>query len=183
MAIEGGGRLKPQMDVLLSREEIARRVRELGEEVSAFYGDEEIHAIAILRGAVVFAADLIRHIRSPLTIDFMAVGSYGASTKSSGVVKILKDAEDDIAGRNVLLIEDIVDTGLTLRYLIDYLTGKQPKSLKVCALLDKVARRTVHVDVPFVGFTIPDAFVVGYGLDHAGRYRNLPDIVVLNGDA
>lgn len=166
----------------MHRDEIARRVRELGEEVSAVYGEEEVHAIAILRGAVVFAADLIRHIRSPLTIDFMAVGSYGQSTKSSGVVKILKDAEDDITGRNVLLIEDIVDTGLTLRYLIDYLQGKQPKTLRVCALLDKVARRTVQVDVPFVGFTIPDAFVVGYGLDHAGRYRNLPDIVVLDGD-
>jgi hypoxanthine phosphoribosyltransferase len=173
--------LEPRQ-VLLTERAIAARVEELGQEISERYRGEELHAIVILRGAVVFAADLIRRIRCPLTIDFMAVSSYGQSTKSSGVVRIVKDLEDDVAGKHLLLIEDIVDTGLTLRYLIDHLQGKRPASLSVCALLDKSSRRLVEVPIPFLGFSIEDAFVVGYGLDYCGKYRNLPDIMVLEED-
>lgn len=166
-------------NVLIDQATIQARVAALGQEIAAAYRGEELHAIVVLRGAVIFAADLIRRIDLPVTVDFMAVSSYGQSTRSSGVVRILKDLEDDVADRHVLLIEDIVDTGLTLRYLLDHLQGKRPRSLSVCALLDKTPRRLVPVEVPYVGFQIPDAFVVGYGLDYDGHFRNLPDIVVL----
>lgn len=158
---------------LLSKEAIEQRVAELAADISAYYQGEEILAIAVLRGAFVFTADLVRALSIPVVIDFMAVASYGESTESSGVVRILKDPDETVQGRRVLLVEDIVDTGLTLRYIVDYLKGKAPKSLDVCALLDKPERKLVHVPVRFLGFTIPNEFVVGYGLDVAGLYRNL----------
>lgn len=166
--------------ILLRREAIAHRVRELGADISRDRDmDRPLLAVTILKGAAIFAADLVREIQGPLEMDFMAVSSYGSAAKSSGAVRIIKDLDDTAAGRDVLLIEDIVDTGLTLRYLRDYLLSQGARSLKVCVLLDKVDRRQVEVPVDYVGFRIPDAFVVGYGLDYAGRHRNVPDVVAL----
>lgn len=164
---------------LLSQEAIRKRVAELAADISTYYGGEEILAIAVLRGAFVFTADLVRQLALPVVIDFMAVASYGEATQSSGVVRILKDPDETVQGRRVLLIEDIVDTGLTLRYIVDYLKGKAPKSLDVCALLEKPERKEVDVFVRFLGFTIPNEFVVGYGLDVAGLYRNLTCVRVV----
>ena len=164
---------------ILSTERIQGRVAELGDEISRDYGDEPILLIAVLRGAALFVADLARSISSPVELDFMAVSSYGSSTKSSGVVRILKDLDEGIEGRHVLVIEDILDTGLTLKYLLKNLASRSPKSLEVCTLLSKEGKQRVPISCKYVGFSIPDEFVVGYGLDYAERYRNLPYIGVL----
>lgn len=175
--------LKQVEKVLISEEQLEKRVKELGEQINKDYKGKNLLIIAILRGAVVFASDLIRQVKLPLAIDFMAVSSYGASTKSSGVVRILKDLDEEIGGKDVLIIEDIVDTGLTLHYLIENLQSRKPNSIKVCCFLDKPTRRTADVEVDYVGFSIPDEFVVGYGLDYAQKYRNLPYIGVLKQEA
>lgn len=165
--------------ILLSAEEIRAQVAELGRKISEDYQGKELVVVGILKGAAIFCADLLRQITVPVAIDFMAVSSYGASTKSSGVMRILKDLDESIEGKHVLLVEDIVDTGLTLNYLREYLEGRNPASLRVCVLLDKPSRRKTDVTVEYRGFEIPDEFVVGYGLDYAEKYRNLPYISVL----
>ena len=172
--------LHPDISHLIySEDEIQNRVSELGQEISADYGDEPVLLIAVLRGAAIFVADLARAISSPVELDFMAVSSYGSSTKSSGVVRILKDLDETIEGRNVLVCEDILDTGLTLKYLLKNLASRKPRSLEVVALLSKEGKQRVPISCKYVGFDIADEFVVGYGLDYAERYRNLPFIGVL----
>jgi len=165
--------------VLIDEETIAKRVAEMGAEITRDYQEKELVVICILRGGVIFMSDLVKQIKLPLYMDFMAVSSYGMSTKSSGVVRILKDLNEDIEGKDVLIVEDIVDTGLTLHYLVDYIKSRNPRSVKVCCFLDKPSRRKVEVKVDYVGFEIPDKFVVGYGLDYAQKYRNLPYVSVL----
>lgn len=165
--------------MLLGRDEIARRVAELGQQISQDYAGREILAVGILKGATIFLADLVRCISIPVGIDFVATTSYGSSTRSSGEVRILKDLDDSLEDRHVLVVEDIVDTGLTLNYLAANLAARGPASLRICALLNKPTRRVVPVQVNYTGFDIPDEFVVGYGLDWAGRHRNLPYIMVL----
>ena len=160
--------------VLLPADVIAARVRELGAAISADYGSAPLVVVVILKGSFVFAADLVRAIDSPLEVDFLGVRSYGDATESSGIVQITSDLTRSIEGRDVLLVEDIVDTGLTLRFLLDNLRTREPRSLKLAALLHKPARTRVEVPIDYLGFTIPDVFVVGYGLDAAQRYRNLP---------
>lgn len=164
---------------LISEEQIKIRVKELGQEITAAYKDKNILVVGILKGSVVFLADLIREINVPVQIDFMAVSSYGKSTYSSGVVRILKDLDSDIAGKDLLIVEDIVDTGLTLSYLVENLLSRNPASLKVCTFLDKPSRRKSQINPDYNGYVIPDEFVVGYGLDHDEKYRNLPYIGVL----
>lgn len=167
-------------EVLLSSEQIQAKVAELGARVTDDYAGREVTLVSVLKGSLPFMADLMRHIRVPLTIDLMEVSSYGgATTETTGLVRILKDLSSSIEGREVLIVEDIIDTGLTLNYLIRYLNGKDPSSLKICTLLDKPARRLVEIPIDYLGFTIPDRFVVGYGLDYGERYRNLPFIGVL----
>ncbi len=165
--------------IMLSEEEINNRVRELGEQISRDYQGKSILVVGILKGAMIFLADLVRNISVPTYFDFMAVSSYGSSTVSSGAVRILKDLDKSIEGKHVIIVEDIVDTGLTLNYLVDILRARDPQSLKICTLLDKPERRTVDVKIDYLGFRIPDKFVVGYGLDYNERYRNLPYIAVL----
>ncbi|HHY19116.1 MAG TPA: hypoxanthine phosphoribosyltransferase [Firmicutes bacterium] len=165
--------------IILTQEQITKRVAELGEEITKDYQDKQLVVIGILRGAAVFMADLIREVKLPMEIDFMSVSSYGASTKSSGVVRINKDLDSTITDKHVLIVEDIVDTGLTLKYIVENLMSRKPASVRLCTLLDKPSRRAVDVDVHYNGFTIPDEFVVGYGLDYAEIYRNLPYIGVL----
>ncbi len=165
--------------VLISERRIQRRVRELADQISEDYEGREPICVGILRGAFVFLGDLIRRLRIPVQVDFMAISSYGASTESSGVVKVLKDLEENIEGRHVLVVEDIVDTGLTLQYLLRTLSARYPATLKVCTLLDRPGRRKVEVPLDYVGFRIPNVFVVGYGLDFNQRYRNLPYIAEL----
>lgn len=167
------------MKVLIDEQKIRNRVGELGEQITADYYDKDLVVIGILKGAVLFMADLIKKIDIPLSIDFMAVSSYGKSTRSSGIVRILKDLDEEIEGKDVLIVEDIVDTGLTLKFLAENILSRNPKSLKVCCLLDKPSRRKVSVSVDYVGFEIPDEFVVGYGLDYAQKYRNMPYIGVV----
>ncbi|MEW6045668.1 MAG: hypoxanthine phosphoribosyltransferase [Bacillota bacterium] len=166
-------------EVLIGADRIQQRVRELGRQISRAYQGKEPALIGILKGAVLFMSDLLRAITIHASVDFMAISSYGAGTKSSGVVRILKDLDQPIAGRHVIIVEDIVDTGLTLRYLLDNLHSRRPASLRVCVLLDKSERRQIPVQLDYVGFQIPNRFVVGYGLDYAERYRNLPFIGVL----
>ena len=163
----------------MAEAELRRRVRELGAEVSRDYEGKDLLLLGILKGAVLFLSDLMREIQIPADVDFMAVASYGSATKSSGVVQILKDLEEPIEGRDVLIVEDIVDTGLTLRYLLGNLRGRGPRTLEVCALLAKPAVRVVEVPVKYVGFEIPNEFVVGYGLDYRQRYRGLPYVATL----
>ncbi|MFI5175617.1 MAG: hypoxanthine phosphoribosyltransferase [Terriglobia bacterium] len=170
---------RSNVELLLSHEMIQKRVQELGQRITADYQGRTPHLIAILKGACIFLSDLVRHIPLPLSLDFIAVSSYGASTKSSGVVRITKDLDSSIEGRDVILIEDILDTGLTLSYLQEYLVNRNPASLKVCALLNKPSRRIKEVHADYIGFEIPDKFVVGYGLDVGQKYRNLPDICVV----
>ncbi len=165
--------------VLIDSATIQKRVRELGAQITADYRGKNPHLIAILKGASIFHADLIRAIDLGISMDFVAVGSYGNSTVTGGEVRILKDRDESLERKDVLLVEDILDTGLTLNCLLRYLTSRGPKSLKVVAFLNKPSRRKVEVPVDYVGFEIPDEFVVGYGLDFAQRYRNLPDIRVL----
>lgn len=166
-------------DKLLSRDEISARVEELADRINRDYEGRELCAVCVLKGAFVFFADLVRRIRVPLLLDFMAVSSYGVSTVSSGVVKITKDLDLEITGKDVLLVDDIVDSGLTLDYIKRVLLDREPKSLEICVLLEKPERRKIDFPVKYVGFSIPDRFVVGYGLDVAGLYRNLPDIHVV----
>ena len=166
-------------EVLISDEQIRDKVRELGARITEDYAGERILLVGVLRGAVVVMGDLMRCIDLPCEIDFMDISSYGSGTSSSGVVRILKDLEEDITDRHVVIVEDIIDTGLTLSYLLRSLLARKPASLEICALLTKPTRRRVELDVKYLGFEVPDEFVVGYGLDYAGAYRNLPDICVL----
>ena len=165
--------------IVLTEEQIRTRIAELGDEISADYGDEPVLLIAVLRGAALFVADLVRQISSPVELDFMAVSSYGSSTKSSGVVRIIKDLDEGIEDRHVLVVEDILDTGLTLKYLLKNLASRAPKSLEVCTLLSKEGKQRVPISCKYVGYDIPDEFVVGYGLDYAEKYRNLPYVGIL----
>ena len=165
--------------VLLSEEQLRQRVRELGEEISKEYAGKEILMIGVLRGAVMFMADLARAITVPVMIDFMAVSSYGTSTSASGIVRILKDLDEEVAGKHVLIVEDIIDSGLTLSYLVDNIKSRQPASVRICTLLNKPERRKVDLEVNYNGFVVPDEFVVGYGLDYAEKYRNVPFIGIL----
>ncbi len=167
-------------EVLIDRETLAARVAELGAEVSADYEGRDLLLIGVLKGAVFFMADLMRHLTVPCEVDFMAISSYGDATDSSGIVRILKDLDINIEGRHVLVVEDIIDSGLTLSYLIRNLESREPATLEVCALLTKPSRREIDVPVRYVGFEIPNKFVVGYGLDFAERYRNLPYVGVLD---
>jgi hypoxanthine phosphoribosyltransferase len=167
-------------DVLVTAEDLQRRVRELGAEISNDYAGRDLVMVGILKGAVLFLADLLRHISVPSEVDFMALSSYGSGTDSSGVVRILKDLDAPIEGRDVLIVEDIVDSGLTLHYLLRNLEARNPRSLEVCALLTKPERRRVDLPTRYVGFEIPNQFVIGYGLDYRQRYRNLPYVAVLN---
>jgi hypoxanthine phosphoribosyltransferase len=166
-------------EVLLDSETIQRRVRELGAAITRDYRGKTPHLIGILKGASIFHADLVRAIDLGVSFDFMAVGSYGASTKTSGEVRILKDLDESLEGKDVLVVEDILDTGLTLHYLLQNLGSRGPKSVRVVALLNKQSRREIEVAADYVGFEIPDHFVVGYGLDFNQRYRNLPNISIL----
>jgi hypoxanthine phosphoribosyltransferase len=169
-------------EVLVPEEVLQDRIRELGHRISDEYGGKEPLLVGILTGAFVFLADLLRSISIPCQVDFMATASYGNSTESSGIVRILKDLDQSIEGRHVLVVDDIIDTGLTMDYLLETLKARYPASLRVCALLDKRPRRRREVPIDFRGFEIPDKFVIGYGLDYAGRYRNLPYIAVLKQD-
>jgi hypoxanthine phosphoribosyltransferase len=172
--------LPPDIERILIPEDVLQaRVGELAAQISADYAGQELVLVCVLRGALIFAADLLRRLAVPARIDFMAISSYGEETQSSGVVRINKDLDDSIEGRPVLVVEDIIDTGLTLQYLLEILQRRNPASLRVCALLEKPARRAVPVRADYVGFSIPDAFVVGYGLDYAQRYRGLPCIATL----
>jgi hypoxanthine phosphoribosyltransferase len=170
--------------ILVEQDELSRRIGELAAQISRDYEGRDLLLLAILKGAAVFVSDLMREIQIPAEVDFMAIASYGSSTKSSGVVRILKDLDGPIEGRDVLIVEDIVDSGLTLRYLLSNLGGRNPNTLEACALLSKPAARTVEVPVRYVGFDIPNEFVVGYGLDYDERYRSLPYVATLElGDA
>jgi hypoxanthine phosphoribosyltransferase len=166
-------------EVLLTEDQIQARVAELGTQLNADYAGLEPVLISVLKGSIVFLADLVRSMELPLSIDIMEVSSYGAATETSGQVRILKDLSNPIEGRHVIVVEDIIDTGLTLNYLLRYLREKGPASLRICCLLDKPARRLTEIPIDYVGFTIPDRFVVGYGLDYGERYRNLPYVGVL----
>ena len=171
--------LKDVERILITSEEIGARVRELGQQITNDYAGKDILMISVLRGAVIFMSDLARAIKRPIDIDFMAISSYGLSTSSSGVVRILKDLDEVVQGRHILIVEDIIDSGLTLNYLVENLKSRKPASVRICTLLSKPDRRKVDVQVDYNGFIIPDYFVVGYGLDHAGKYRNLPFIGIL----
>jgi hypoxanthine phosphoribosyltransferase len=166
-------------EILVQRDELEHRVRELAEEVSRDYADRDLLLVGVLKGAVFFLSDLMRHLEIDCELDFMAVSSYGSSTDSSGVVRILKDLDISIEGRHVPIVEDIVDSGLTLSYLLRTLRARTPASLEVCALLTKPERRKVDLPIRYVGFEIPNRFAIGYGLDHAERFRNLPFVAVL----
>jgi len=168
-------------EVLVTAEELQLRVTQLGEQISRDYAGKRLLLIGVLKGAVFFLSDLMRYIDIPVEVDFMAVASYGSATDSSGVVRILKDLDVAIEGRDVLIVEDIVDSGLTLQYLLRNLGSRNPSSLEVCALLTKPERRKVDLPTRYVGFEIPDRFVVGYGLDYAEQHRNLPFVAVLEG--
>ena len=165
--------------ILFSEEELKQRVKELGAQITADYKDKEIVLITVLRGSYIFMADLSRAIDLPCVIDFMSVSSYGKGTTSSGQVQITKDLSDDIAGKHVVVVEDILDSGNTLSYLLQILEARKPASVRLCTLLDKPERRVKDIQADYCGFTIPDAFVVGYGLDYAEKYRNLPYVGIL----
>ena len=169
-------------EVLLDQEAIAKRVRELGAALTRDYAGKDLVLVSVLKGALPFLADLMRATPIPLSLDFLEVSSYGSSTETSGVVRVLKDLANPIEGRDVVIVEDIIDTGLTLNYVMEHLRAHRPASLRLCALLDKPARRIVPLRIDYRGFEIPDKFVVGYGLDFAERYRNLPFIGVLRSE-
>ena len=170
-----------KIKVLISEEEVDARIRELGEKISKEYEGKQIHLICVLKGGVFCMCELAKRITVPVSMDFMCVGSYGDGTKSSGVVRLAKDLDESIENKEVLIVEDIIDSGNTLYYLMDVLQRRKPASLHLCTLLDKPERRVKDVKVDYVGFNIPDEFVVGYGLDYAQRYRNLPFIGVVEG--
>ena len=170
-------------EILIEPDALSARVAELGAEISTDYAGRDLRLIGVLKGAVFFMADLMRKLTIPCEVDFMAISSYGASTDSSGVVRILKDLDINIEGRHVLVVEDIIDSGLTLSYLMRNLESREPATLEICALLTKPDRREIEVPVRYVGFEIPNRFVIGYGLDFGERYRNLPYVAVLSDDA
>ena len=172
-----------KVHVLISEEEVERRICEMGREISGHYQGEELHLVSVLKGGVFFTCELAKRIAVPVSIDFMSVASYGNGTESSGVVKVIKDLDEAIEGKHVLVVEDIVDSGRTLSYLLENLKRRNPKSLKLCTLLDKPERRVTEVHVDYTGFEIPDQFVVGYGLDYMQRYRNLPYVGVVELDS
>ncbi|MGG7161649.1 hypoxanthine phosphoribosyltransferase [Clostridium baratii] len=165
--------------VLFDEEQLSNKVRELGKQISKDYKGKDLLVVGVLKGSVVFAADLIKSIDIPCEIDFMAVSSYGNSTESSGVVRILKDLDHSIEGKHVLLVEDIVDSGITLTYLLKYLKARKAESIEIVSLLNKPERRTADLEVKYIGFEVPNEFIVGYGIDYAEKYRNLPFIGVL----
>ena len=167
---------------LISEADVAAKIAELGAQISKDYEGEDIYMLCILKGGVFFMTELAKHVTVPVSLDFMSVSSYGSHTRSSGNVRIIKDLDTPIEGKNVLVVEDIIDTGRTLAYLLDNLQKRKPKSLKLCTLLDKPEQRVTEVDVDYVGFRIPDKFVVGYGLDYDQHYRNLPYIGVVEFD-
>lgn len=166
-------------EVLFSEEVLTTKIKELAQQISEDYKGKDLLVVGILKGSVLFAAELIKNISIPCEIDFMAVSSYGNSTETSGVVRILKDLDQDIEGKHILIVEDIVDTGVTLSYLLKYLKARKASGIDIVALLNKQARRRVEIDVKYVGFEVPDAFIVGYGIDYAEKYRNLPCIGIL----
>ncbi|MBR5336771.1 MAG: hypoxanthine phosphoribosyltransferase [Lachnospiraceae bacterium] len=165
-----------KINVLISEEEINKRIKELGEQISRDYAGKEVHLICVLKGGVFFTTELAKRISLPVTFDFMSCSSYGSGTSSSGIVKIVKDLDESIEGKDVLVVEDIIDSGKTLSYLMPMLAQRKPASLRLCTMLDKPDRRVVHVDVDYTAFTVPDVFIVGYGLDYDQKYRNLPYI-------
>ena len=167
--------------VLVPEAEVAKRIEELGKKISEDYAGKQVHLICVLKGGVFFMCELAKRISVPVSMDFMSVSSYGDGTSSSGVVKIAKDLDESLEGKDVLVVEDIIDSGRTLYYLLDILKKRNPKSMRLCTLLDKPDRRVRDVKVNYVGFEIPDEFVVGYGLDYAQKYRNLPYICVVEG--
>jgi hypoxanthine phosphoribosyltransferase len=167
-------------ETLIEADRLADRVRQLGDEISADYEGRDLLLVGVLKGAVFFLSDLMRHLRVPCEVDFMAVASYGSSTDSSGVVRILKDLDASIEGRHVLIVEDIVDSGLTLSYLLRTMRAREPASLEVCALMTKPERRKVNLPIRYTGFEIPNRFVIGYGLDYGEKFRNLPFVAVLS---
>ena len=163
-----------KISVLISEEEVDKKVREIADQISADYAGKSVHLICILKGSVMFACELAKRLTIPVTIDFMSVSSYGSGTTSTGIVRIVKDLDEPLEGKNVLIVEDIIDTGRTLAHLIEVLKTRKPESVKLCTLLDKPERRVVPVEVDYTCFQIPDKFVVGYGLDYDQKYRNLP---------
>ena len=170
------------VEIMLTEEEVDKKIQELGERISADYAGRSVHLVCVLKGGSFFMCELAKRITVPVSLDFMSVSSYGGDTKSSGVVRIVKDLDEPLEGKDVLVIEDIVDSGRTLSYLLEMLSDRRPNSLKLCTLLDKPERRVVDVKVDYTGFEIPDEFVVGYGLDYDQRYRNLPYIGVVKFD-
>lgn len=171
---------RKELNTLISAEKLAERIAELGREISQHYGDEPLHVIAVLKGSFMFLADLVRAIeKDNVSVDFLGLSSYGTSTKSSGVVRVTQDLSLPIEGRNVLIVEDIIDTGLTMKYLIENLRTRRPKSLEICTLLHKPDNTENDVEMRYIGFTIPNEFVIGYGLDYAERFRNVPYIGVV----
>ena len=170
----------PKGEILVQADDLQRRVRELADEITTDYEGRDLLLICVLKGAVFFLSDLMRHIEVPCEVDFMAVASYGDATDSSGVVRIIKDLDAPIEGRDILIVEDIVDSGLTLQYLMRNLKARGPASIEVCALLTKPSRRKAEVGAKYIGFEIPNRFVIGYGLDHAERHRNLPYVAALD---
>ena len=171
--------MSEKIRVLLSEEEVGKKIREIGEQISKDYEGKTVHLICVLKGGVFFTCELAKRITVPVTMDFMSVSSYGDETSSSGVVRIVKDLDETIGGKDVLVVEDIIDSGRTLSHLLEILKQRKPNSLRLCTLLDKPERRVKNVDVDYVCFNIPDEFVVGYGLDYAQKYRNLPYIGVV----
>ncbi len=171
--------MNEKVRVLISEEEVEKRICKMGKEISKYYQGESVHLVSVLKGGVFFTCELAKRLTVPVSIDFMSVSSYGSGTKSSGVVKVIKDLDEHIEGRHVLVVEDIVDSGRTLSYLLENLKSRKPKSLRLCTLLDKPERRVTDVHVDYTGFEIPDEFVVGYGLDYKQQYRNLPYVGVV----
>ena len=170
---------KHHINVLISEEEVDKRIKEIGEQISKDYEGKEIHLVCVLRGGSFFMCELAKRINVPVSLDFMSVSSYGNDTKSSGAVRIVKDLDDSLEGKDVLVVEDIIDSGRTLSYLLELLKDRKPNSLKLCTLLDKPDRRVIDVNIDYTAFQVPDYFVVGYGLDYAQKYRNLPYIGVV----
>lgn len=168
--------------VMIPEEEVDKRIQEIGEQISKDYAGKQVHLVCVLKGGSFFLCELAKRITVPVSLDFMSVSSYGNDTKSSGVVKIVKDLDESLKGKNVIVVEDIVDSGRTLSYLLEMLKDRGPESLRLCTLLDKPDRRVIDVNVDYTGFQIPDEFVVGYGLDYDQRYRNLPYIGVVEFD-
>ena len=174
--------MSERVRVMLSEEEVDRRIQEIGEQISKDYEGRQVHLVCVLKGGSFFMCELAKRITVPVSLDFMSVSSYGNNTKSSGVVKVIKDLDEAIEGKHVLVVEDIVDSGRTLSYLLENLKSRKPRSLRLCTLLDKPERRVTDVHVDYTGFEIPDEFVVGYGLDYMQHYRNLPYVGVVEID-